>query len=328
MWFERLMGYREENPEQVRSHIAVADGILMSKVNGATYRYGRLEIPTLTSLRNQLPLWQKQHSTITVSEIIGDIQTLHKAPQHSGAVFQVASQFNLLEMVSPDVTPERGVGIYENDHTQGPACAIACGAGTIYRNYFAPVRGRIGQSADNQIDCLHDIGIALGNKHSQLWKMTNGYALATAEGLARIAEQIQAMSAEEYEHLKGKLQVGVQWDTEVTVSDNGQVVTQVYCAALPVAYSSVGTGHWSAFAQLILEATYEATLLVAALNFERTGNAKLFLTLVGGGAFGNKSDWIFHAISTAIAKYSHIPLEVYIVSYGGSNARVKALIPI
>jgi hypothetical protein len=30
-------------------------------------------------------------------------------------------------MVSPNITPEAGVGIYENDRTQGPACAVAAG---------------------------------------------------------------------------------------------------------------------------------------------------------------------------------------------------------
>jgi transposase len=50
-------------------------------------------------------------------------------------------QFNLLEMTSPSVSPEHGVTRYQDDHTQGPACAIAAGAATIYRNYFAPVGG-------------------------------------------------------------------------------------------------------------------------------------------------------------------------------------------
>lgn len=44
--------------------------------------------------------------------------------------------------------------------TQGPAYAIAAGAGTIYRNYLAVVNGQVGQSADTQIDCLADIGAA------------------------------------------------------------------------------------------------------------------------------------------------------------------------
>jgi len=50
-------------------------------------------------------------------------------------LFEVASQINLLEMINQSSKPEDGIGIYEYDNTQGPKCAIACGAGTIYRNY-------------------------------------------------------------------------------------------------------------------------------------------------------------------------------------------------
>ena len=42
-------------------------------------------------------------------------------------------------------TPEMGVTGYVNDRTQGPCCAIACGAGTVYRNYLAPVRDSAGR---------------------------------------------------------------------------------------------------------------------------------------------------------------------------------------
>jgi len=61
---------------------------------------------------------------------------LHCDIENTNALFQAASQFNLLEMIVPHISPEQGVDRYENDFTQGPACAIACGAGTIYRNYF------------------------------------------------------------------------------------------------------------------------------------------------------------------------------------------------
>ena len=37
------------------------------------------------------------------------------------------------------MTPEDGVTRYKDDPTQGPACAIAAGAATIYRNYFVPI---------------------------------------------------------------------------------------------------------------------------------------------------------------------------------------------
>ena len=87
---------------------------------------------------------------IQLSEVIGDAQQLHV--ENPGSVFQVASQFNLLEMSGPNDTPEIGIGGYEDDYTQGPACAIACGAGTIYRNYLVPVGDQIGQTTDCQID--------------------------------------------------------------------------------------------------------------------------------------------------------------------------------
>jgi hypothetical protein len=34
--------------------------------------------------------------------------------------------------------PEHGVTVYAGDPTQGPACALACAAGSVYRNYFCP----------------------------------------------------------------------------------------------------------------------------------------------------------------------------------------------
>jgi hypothetical protein len=34
---------------------------------------------------------------------------MHQFPENAGALIQVASQFNLLEMTGPEVTPENGV---------------------------------------------------------------------------------------------------------------------------------------------------------------------------------------------------------------------------
>jgi hypothetical protein len=73
---------------------------------------------------------------LKTSIVQGDLRWLHRLPGLGGALFQVAPQFNALEMTGPGVTPEDGVTRYQCDHTQGPACAIAAGAATIYRNYF------------------------------------------------------------------------------------------------------------------------------------------------------------------------------------------------
>jgi hypothetical protein len=326
MWFEDLMGFEEISPENVRNNISVKGDKLISKVNNKTVQYGSLEILNLNELRKRVDRLQVFDGKISVKELVSDVKYLHEQLENNKSVFQVASQFNLLEMVGPEVTPERGVAIYENDYTQGPACAIACGAGTIYRNYFASVNGEIGQTRQNQIDCLSDIGIALNNKNLQLWKMKNGYALLSQEGLNEINKKLAKMEASEYEDLKGRLKIGVQWNTEVTINQRKNNVTQAYCSALPVSYSSIESFYWERFARLILEATYEMTFLTALINYEKTGNPKLFLTLIGGGAFGNDTDWILESLNTSLKKFENTPLEVSIVSYGQSNTRIKEYI--
>lgn len=325
MWFEKLTGFKEKNPNQVRENLELDGEYLISKINRKKYKYGSLEIPTLSELKAASPALTDFSDKITISEAIGNVQDYHCASGHKGALFQAASQFNLLEMVSPNVTPEQGIGIYENDYTQGPACAIACGAGTIFRNYFVEINGQIGQTATNQVDCLDEIGKALGNENQKLWTMQNGYALATETGLQHITQKIKTLSSEEYEALKDKLKIGIQWNTEVTIANN-QEVTQVYCSALPVAYSSIPADLWEDFAKLILEATYEATFYAALKNFTQTQNPKVFLTLVGGGAFGNRTEWIFDALQKAMNKFKNTPLDVKIISYGRSNAEVQAFV--
>ena len=105
-----------------------------------------------------------------------------KIRKTKNAVFQVASQFNCLEMASPHAVPEAGVGIYQSDPTQGPACCICAGAGTILRNYFVKLNGQLGQSADHQVDCLAAIDQYFDNATNQYWQMQNGYCLPTAAG--------------------------------------------------------------------------------------------------------------------------------------------------
>jgi len=254
------------------------------------------------------------------------VQDLHINEVNANSLFQVASQFNLLEMTSPNVTPEYGVGIYENDFTQGPACAVAAGAGTIYRNYFVKVNGQIGQSATNQIDCLKDIGAALGNQDNRLWEMRNGYALPSRSGLAEISNRLEALNEKEFDELRKLLRIGIQWHTQVTLNDCKHKVSQAYCSALPVAYSDRFSDLWTKFAQLVLEASYEATICSAILNWRKNGNNKLFLTLLGGGAFGNQIDWIVAAIQRALNIYKNVELDVAIVSYGSSKPYIQKLV--
>lgn len=322
MWFEKLTGFKEISHENVKNNILIDGHNIISKKNNKSFQFGELEVVSLEKLRTKL-FENKLKGKIKVSEIVANVQDLHRDLNNKNALFQAASQFNLLEMVGPNITPEKGVDIYERDFTQGPACAIACGAGTIYRNYFAKVNGKVGQTFENQIDCLSNVGEELSNEDLLLWKMSNGYALLSQEGLLNVNKQLGKLNKEKREYLKGKLKVGVQWNTEVTISDEKQLVSQIYCSALPVAYSHIESFYWESFARVILEATYEATLYAAMININKYSSNKVFLTLVGGGAFGNEKDWIVESLIKALEKFKNTPLDVKIVSYGNSNTLLK-----
>ncbi len=297
-----------------------ADGVwLTSTANGRRMRVGRFETPSLVELRERAACVDAPGS-LRAREVVADARELHTDPSVAGATFQVASQFNTLEMIGPDYTPGDGITIYGKDHTQGPACAIACGAGTLWRNYLADLGDGVrGQVHGRQIDCLAGLASALGHEI----EMQNGYAFPTESQLASIADQLASATEAERDELRSALRVGVMWQTEVTWRDAGHLVSQVYGSALPVIYG--GAGEWEPFARLVLEASYEATLHAAVLNAEATGNRTLFLTLLGGSAFGNDEAWILDAIERSLDRFADTDLDVAIVSYRDPNPSLTML---
>ena len=103
------------------------------------------------------------------------------------------------------------------------------------------------------------------------------------------------------------------------VGDPEQQVTQVFGSACPISYSGNDVALWRPLAQLVLSASYEATLLAAAANAAKhtgePGARRVFLTMLGGGVFGNDPSWIVSAIAGAIVKCKHFGLEVHVVQY-------------
>jgi hypothetical protein len=327
-WFERLTGFRELSYQETKARLQIRDGRLTSDATDRSYGVGSLELVSLAELRKRtenvdLP------GRLSLNVLEGDIRQLHADPHFAGAVFQVASQFNLLEMVAPNVTPEDGLTGYEYDHTQGPACAIAAGAGTIYRNYFVPVGGQSGQTSERQLDGLVELGDELsrqmGVPPGTLWSMKNGYALPDRAHLDRIGTHLRDLSETDRDALRGLLRVGLHWDVEVTESAAAPqtLVTQVYCSAMPVDYSGIPQHAWADFATLILEAAYEATLLVGLLNATRGRSRRILLTRIGGGVFGNADGWINAAILRALRSVPEHGLDVQMVSRGKSGAAIQ-----
>jgi hypothetical protein len=330
-WFERLTGFREGDYRETRARLKVENGRLYSLVNKASYVVGAFDLVSLNDLRRRAGAAGKRGGGLRAQIVAGDVRQMHRMPENAGALFQAASQFNCLEMVSPAVTPEQGVTRYQYDHTQGPACAIAAGAATIYRNYFVPVGGSYGQTVDRQLDGLAELGETLRQALAQpkdgLWTMRNGYAFCTRQGLVAITGHLDTLNSEQLDFLRGKLSVGIHQDVEATEAEpeNRPLLSQVFCSALPISYTAIEASRWEQFARLILEAAYEATLWAAVLNARRGASRTVFLTLLGGGAFGNPEAWIVAAMKRALRIVADYDLDVKLVSYGAPSPAVRRL---
>lgn len=330
-WFERLTGFVETDYHETRARLAVEGRELVSRVTGQRYGTGELELASLLELRERVAGGPHGRRPLRVSLVRGDVRQMHQRPEYAGALFQVASQFNLLEMTGPEITPEHGVTRYQHDRTQGPACAIAAGAATVYRNYFAPVGGALGQTRERQLDALADLGESLagavGRPVTGLWQMRNGYALCTADGLTAIDGYLRRADEGALDHLRSRLRIGLHWQVEVTEAPHAvrPTVSQAFCSALPVSYARIASGAWQSFGRLVLDAAYEATLLAGRLNAQRGDSNVVLLTALGGGAFGNDERWIDTAMRRAFARVADSGLDVRVVSYGTPSPWLEAL---
>ena len=296
----------------------IKNGRLHSKVNGRSYGIGKLELVSLKDLRKRLPR-SNQAQRCTFKEIVDEAGRLHRDKENAGALFQVASQFNLLEMAGPSITPENGVTRYQFDHTQGPACAISAGAATIYRNYFVPVGDQVGQRADIQLNLLddfeHELTELIGTTEHSALRIRNGYALPSLNFMRTANSKISAMNEAEQSLLRSKIKIGLHWDVEVTSSNYNPrpFVSQAFCAAMPISYSQGTYKDWGELAKIVLDAAYEATLYAAVINSLRGNSSVVFLTSLGGGAFGNPSVWIEKAIKRSLQLVDRFYLDVKLV---------------
>ena len=355
-YFKQIFGFEEESYEATQQALKAAmverhdpmdaRNVVFLKLNGQELQAGTFFSPSVEELWAQLeeqlaklPAPLRESITKiqpTVENVVAESLGLHASCP--GGVFQAASQFNCLEFASPYATPEGGITNYLYDRTQGPACAIACAAGTAVRNYLCHVPGAkpdvVGQQKDNQINNLADVEEEIQRlTQKKFWTVRNGYVDSTPEQLRELNTIIEDPRIREI--ISKKLRIGVQRDTQVTtdgeynrlVTADGKpiIVTQTYNSALSCGYSRVPSDLWEPLAKKVLAASYEATFLVTAINVlresHRLGNVvcpPVFLTKVGGGVFCNKRDWIKAAILEAYkAVCGRVPLQVKVTHYAG-----------
>lgn len=341
-WFSKLWGFQETYYPDVKRFLKVepsADGkgqILVSKATDKTFAVGTFTTPRLDTLRAKAKDI-KLPGKLTVTNELGDVAEKHSHEENRHATFQVASQFNCLEFTHPRATPNDGVTQYSQDRTQGPACSVACGPATVYRNFFARMHteGRPdqhGQTGDCMIDNLADVSEVLGNTNECMYTVTGGYSLSDKDRMKTLNERLKQLDADgSTDSVRAALRIGIHDDIEVTAKDWGQTllgqpnqtVTQVFGSALAVGYNKKTTESedWERFATIVLEASYEATLLAGLLAAERHngegGSRRVFLTSLGGGVFGNPMEWIGVAMQRACERYKDYNLDIRVVTYAG-----------
>jgi hypothetical protein len=82
-WFEALTGFAETTPDEVRGQLELDGETLTSLVNGRAMVCGRLETPSLAELRERLGGDGDGRSSLTVQEVVADVQALHADPEQA-----------------------------------------------------------------------------------------------------------------------------------------------------------------------------------------------------------------------------------------------------
>lgn len=310
-WFHQAFGFTERNYRETRDEFDITDDVLTSKASGRQFHIGPFEVLSLGTLLRRLAQTEPQNLGIRFRNLRADFYDLYTQADNAGAVFQVESLGNCLQTMEK---PERGVTCYAAYALQGSASAIACGAGTVFRNFF--VNGT-GQGSGHQLNCLSELGEFLRNDAEGFWEMKDGFCIPRPPyKIKEIGERFEKLRIQGHSaNLKESVQVGVHWDTEVT--DGGHRVCQVFCTSAPVGLSkAVKASEWEPLATLLLECSFNATLAAASLlAAQRKQRVKVFLTELGAGSHGNRKSWIIRALDKVLTLYEHAPLDVTLVHF-------------
>lgn len=208
------------------------------------------------------------------------------------------------------------------------------------------------QTADRQVELLSETGIPVQNGYILL------YQRATSKGATSNVEDVtfdnnqetflnkikEKKSVQDFSDIVSPMKIGIHRDIEVLFGDqnqrdwrherlnrNDQIIHQVFIAALDLGSTNVLfrtleklDGYKQPvefFAQAILRAGYEGTLGAA----HRLGVKKVVLTQVGGGVFENEPKWVQDAVISALKKYQHLDIDIYLNIFhrDGSDAAQK-----
>ena len=316
--FEAIIGMKEQHFFNEYGFSEEGKNFLNEKLQGkqGTFYVKQVEpfrVKTLTTPR------ELQKPTLIFSIVEGgenptgksfqknvDVTALQAASENNGAVFQVASNLSCLESSG---TKQERISHYCGARAQGQLCALSALPGTIDRMYLQP-----------PINLL---------THFK-WQGPIAYDSGKFPRVPKFGDRFYAMSYDDICRAAETMSVGVQKNvcvtsglrdfsngafTAVPVQGTDQCITQVFTAALDPYNNDEKNFAFRNLARVLLHGAYKGTFDVV----REVGAKKLFLTMVGGGVFQNKYEWIAEAIRAACGDFHvygfHAPLQVTLVLY-------------
>lgn len=189
-----------------------------------------------------------------------------------GGMYQVASNFNCLEVGSVHTNPFSGYYVTKKmiDVTQGPSAAGGCALGSILRTAI---------HKENKIDLLRDVDLKHINGKLKWFELDKDID-------------------------RNAIRVGLHTDVpanfkrtrqEFKYNENGPKIDQVFTSTCICQNMKPNK-----LSEILLQAAYDGTYMAAVLR----GSPKLVLTLIGGGCFNNNTTQIATAITNAHNKYA------------------------
>ena len=322
---EDILGVKERefrDSDDLLREALPAPSRLRNRQTGQEWGTGTLEMPTLGTLRAQ-PISLGGAGRGFINVLCGandlskvDVGYLQAHPENQGALFQVASNFNGLELMNKhDSRAMSEVGNYVFDRTQGPFASISAAPGLLLRHYYpfwqadtSPQTWR--QVYDGrQVQLLERLGYAV----------TNGYLDLRAQDLE---SQISLDDFQVAHHRDVQVTFGQVKGSEHEVVTHPQNVSQVFTATADLAQTNrfLYQDHpeqVKALVKNLLRGAYEGTLRAAVTS----GVKRVYLTLIGGGVFANPPAWIVDVLEEQLDLITESGLSVVVNTYRGIGDR-------
>lgn len=330
-WFKFVFGF-QESIDNVYNNIEVLNKsgdenvYLRSKANNRTFLAGICKCVSHqsfkdTNINRGNGCFNIIHVVDRKSEKfkLADVMQSQSLPENDGATYLAASNLHCLETTGPYDISKFPITRYPHDMTQGPYCAFAAAASLMYRYYFIPIDGQIGQLGPNKINLLRKTPI----------NVVNGFAIIN-ENDVHMLKSFNFEDPDIFEVMSHEnCQVTTLRDgSAFKYNENiNQTTNHIYAALFDFGHYVFSCDFTRQIARILMKNILELTIKQAYLNSikysNKVGCRKLYLTPIGCGVFRNRMSDFIDVLCDCSELIIKSGLEVYLVLFQGGVIDTK-----